>query len=293
MQYVSHAGVISSLGFLPLVLLGSKFSYFRNGVLIAAVSKKKRTDILAAGGRYDHLIKKMEREIRVDPVCAYAMQIDVEVIKEAVAKFQHDSLKALTRDERSYGIWSPRRCDVYVVPQQDGCTLEERMEVVSYLWENNISADVMYETSLQATEYVQVCKNEGILYVIPTSSYLLRSLKIFSRFLLYVKARTAKREQPSFRVKSLLKHEEAECKLQSPDLILLMAAHYILISISPRTYTLASSRDNRAGTFGQRYRRNPGCSGCILRSQQYEAAHGQCYSSFARRGDVQKAPQAD
>jgi len=94
----------------------------------------------------------------------------VEKITVALASFQSSSVKALVKEERSFGYWSPRRCDVYVVSYHPGY-LADRLEVVSYLWQHGISADFMYESGLPDSDieshesHVDVCVREGILCV--------------------------------------------------------------------------------------------------------------------------------
>lgn len=51
MQYASAAGVTRPLLFHPLIV-GSHNEYFKDGVLVEVVRRTKRTDVLAAGGRY-------------------------------------------------------------------------------------------------------------------------------------------------------------------------------------------------------------------------------------------------
>lgn len=102
-----------------------------------------------------------------DPTCAIAVQISLEKITQALASFQSASQSTILKERRSYGYWSPRRCDVYVVSHQEGHLLD-RLEVTSLLWQNNISADLMYEFGLQMAEHenvVEQCAREGILYV--------------------------------------------------------------------------------------------------------------------------------
>jgi len=63
------------------------------------------------------------------------------------------------KEEQSFGFWSPRRCDVYVVSYHPGY-LQERLEVVSYLWQHNISADLMYGTGLPNADHenhLEIC----------------------------------------------------------------------------------------------------------------------------------------
>ena len=96
------------------------------------------------------------------------IQIAVEKVTAALAAFQSASIKTLVKEERSFGFWSPRRCDVYVVSYHPGY-LQDRLEVVAYLWKHNISADLMYESGLPDGEHenhLDICAREGILCVI-------------------------------------------------------------------------------------------------------------------------------
>jgi hypothetical protein len=100
-------------------------------------------------------------------VCAVGLQISLEKILIALAAYQAVSVKNLLKEQRSFGFWSPRRCDVYIVSYQPGC-LSERLEVAALLWRHDISADVMYESSLPDGEHenhFELCHREGILCV--------------------------------------------------------------------------------------------------------------------------------
>jgi translation initiation factor 2-alpha kinase 4 len=100
-------------------------------------------------------------------VCAVALQISLEKILVALAAYQAVSVKNFLKEQRSFGFWSPRRCDVYIVSYQPGY-LSERLEVAALLWRHNISADVMYESGLPDGEHenhLELCHREGILCV--------------------------------------------------------------------------------------------------------------------------------
>lgn len=118
--------------------------------------------------RYDNLIAQYSSaKPRSDPICAFAVQIALEKITVVLAAFQSTSVKALVKEQRSFGFWSPRRCDVYILSYQPGY-LQDRLEVASLLWQNNISADIMYDANLIESEnesHVDLCTREGILYV--------------------------------------------------------------------------------------------------------------------------------
>ncbi|KAG5719281.1 Serine/threonine-protein kinase gcn2 [Termitomyces sp. T112] len=190
--------VAKSILFRPL-MLGNQNTYFKDGILVEVVRKNRYSDVLAAGGRYDHLVSRhgsLKSQSR--KVCGMGLQIAVEKVTVALASYQSSSVKALVKEERSFGYWSPRRCDVYVVSYHQG-HLQDRLEVVSYLWEHNISADLMYEAGLPDTDaenHLDMCAREGILFTV------------------YPRPRSARRDQPAFRVKSILKGSETDLTRQ-------------------------------------------------------------------------------
>ncbi|CAL1710511.1 unnamed protein product [Somion occarium] len=198
-QYANATGVTRPIYFHPLFMINSPDSYFKDGVCFQVLRRHKRSDILALGGRYDHIISRYSPpKPKSDAICAIAVQINLDKITLALASFQSASQKTLLRERRSYGYWSPRRCDVYVVSHQEGY-LTDRLEVTALLWQNNISADLMYEFGFQNAEHENVvdqCSREGILFVV------------------YPRPRTARRDQPAFKVKSVLRGTEYEVSRQ-------------------------------------------------------------------------------
>lgn len=141
-------------------------------------------------------------------VCAVGLQISLEKILIALAAYQAISVKNLLKEQRSFGFWSPRRCDVYIVSYQPGY-LSERLEVAALLWRHDISADVMYESSPLDSEHenhFELCHREGILCV--STPFSLTCRYNVRRFSVCPRARAARRDQPAFRIKSVLKGTE-------------------------------------------------------------------------------------
>ncbi|KAJ7650439.1 kinase-like domain-containing protein [Roridomyces roridus] len=199
-QYAILTGVARPILFYPL-MLGSHHTHFKNGILVEVVRKNKRTDVLAAGGRYDGLIREQATPgQKIETICAISLQIAVEKITLALAAYQVSSVRTLIKQEHSFGFWSPRRCDVYVVSFQPG-HLQDRLEVVAFLWQHNISADLMYESSIPESEHeshLDMCSREGVLFTV------------------YPRPRTGlgRRDQVAFKVKSILKGTEYELSRQ-------------------------------------------------------------------------------
>lgn len=200
-QYTALAGVARPILFHPL-MISSHNAYFKGGVCFEVVRRSKRNDILAAGGRYDDLISQFSPpRAGGNSVCAVGLQISLERILVALAAYQAVTVKSLLKEQRSFGFWSPRRCDVYIVSYQPGY-LSERLEVASLLWRHSISADVMYETSIPDGEHenhLDLCNREGILFSVCP------------------RPRSARRDQPAFKIKSILKGTEYD--VSRPELV--------------------------------------------------------------------------
>ncbi|KAG8705429.1 hypothetical protein FRC08_001676 [Ceratobasidium sp. 394] len=162
------------------------------GGLVFEARGAKRTDIVARGGRYDPLITKFTVPDRRTPIRATAAQISVDRIASGLADYLSSSVKSLVKEERSFGYWSPSRCDVYVASFQQGL-LHERVELTKELWNHHIRTDLMYEEATQQSgeEHVRTCKREGIL------------------FLVYIRLK-AKRDSSVVLVKSVLTGVETE-----------------------------------------------------------------------------------
>ncbi|RPD79604.1 Serine/threonine-protein kinase [Lentinus tigrinus ALCF2SS1-7] len=207
LQFAQLSGVTRPIQIDPL-LLGNRSSYLANGVCFMAARKTKRTDVLAVGGRYDHVIRRFTTpSAKPIPKVAMALQIYIEKITATLAPYQNRYLESQEnlKEQKSFGYWCPRRCDVYVVSYQPGF-LAERLEIAAMLWKHNISADVMYEAVFEdeeTEEYLDLCKTEGIL------------------FLVHSKPRAG--SIPVYKVKSVLRGTETEVPL--PELLSYLQQH--------------------------------------------------------------------
>ncbi|KDN44887.1 Serine/threonine-protein kinase [Tilletiaria anomala UBC 951] len=175
------ASIISaarSLGVhLPILftpLLAQNASYFKGGVIFQLVRVgKKRLDVLAAGGRYDYLLKRFANpgaSSSSPPPHGVGVQIAVGKVALALSRYQELQVPHLmskaAEEERSLGWWTPRRCDVYVVGGQAGA-LEAVMDVCRELWSFGICADFESGTlDVPPERLAAACKAEGILLVV-------------------------------------------------------------------------------------------------------------------------------
>ncbi|KAF8527423.1 hypothetical protein BU17DRAFT_81573 [Hysterangium stoloniferum] len=187
-RYAKAMGVSRAIKFRPLM---DNKNFIESGVWFQIVRPSKRVELIAAGGRYDHLIRKFaDPTMQLDAVRAFAVQIDIERIAMHLATHQSTSVSSLIKEKRSFGAFSPRRCDVYVFSFQAGHMIE-RLEIAAFLWKHNISADIMYDIALNNGEdHVKRCADEGILFIV------------------YPKPPTARQDQPAFKVKSVLRETE-------------------------------------------------------------------------------------
>ncbi|KAG8745969.1 hypothetical protein FRC10_006532 [Ceratobasidium sp. 414] len=184
-------GVKRKIAIVPWSLSMLNQADFTGGLVFEARGVK-RTDIVARGGRYDPLITKFTVPDRRTPIRATAAQISVDRIASGLADYLSSSVKSLVKEERSFGYWSPSRCDIYVASFQQGL-LHERVELTKELWNRHIRTDLMYEEATQQSgeEHVHTCKREGIL------------------FLVYIRLK-AKRDSSVVLVKSVLTGVETE-----------------------------------------------------------------------------------
>lgn len=109
-------GVRRPLVFAPL--LAYSRDIYAGGSLLAVVHQSgKHRDVIAAGGRYDSLLRRFT--FPNAELCPHAagIQISVGKVVTALAKYQQANVpRFLSRadDERTFGPWTPRRCCAFV-----------------------------------------------------------------------------------------------------------------------------------------------------------------------------------
>jgi len=182
--------------FFRCFMTGSHVAHFKQGPLIEVVRKNKIWDVLAYGGRYDSLISRLPNTHTTQlNVCAMGVEISMDKVTTTIANYHSQSFKSLVKDQQSFGFWSPRRCDVYVISYASGF-LQERMDIVALLWQAGISADLMYETGVTDADVDQreAYALEGILFTV------------------YPRPRSGRGGNlPAFKVRSVLKGTEVDC----------------------------------------------------------------------------------
>uniref|UniRef100_A0A8C3VLZ7 non-specific serine/threonine protein kinase n=1 Tax=Catharus ustulatus TaxID=91951 RepID=A0A8C3VLZ7_CATUS len=127
-----------------------------NGIIfqfIAYIKRRQRTvpEILAAGGRYDHLIPQFRGPQTVGPVpSAVGVSIAIDKITAAVSSVE-DSV-------------SVSSCDLLVVSVGQ-MSMGRAINIVQKFWTAGIPAEIMYDWSQSQEELQEYCRCSGITYV--------------------------------------------------------------------------------------------------------------------------------
>uniref|UniRef100_A0A3P9DPY2 non-specific serine/threonine protein kinase n=1 Tax=Maylandia zebra TaxID=106582 RepID=A0A3P9DPY2_9CICH len=117
---------------------------------VAFIRKRRRTvpDILAAGGRYDHLILEFRGPVSTGPVpSAVGASVAVDKVCAAIVSMEEPPTVS------SY--------DVLVVPVGHS-SMSKAIRVVQKLWRNSIAADINYDVSQSQDTLLEHCKLGGI-----------------------------------------------------------------------------------------------------------------------------------
>lgn len=160
-------------------------------MMFQAVHDAKRKDILAGGGRYDSLIQQFRHPVIGGPhrkVYAVGVNIAMQKIIMAISQYQTEHFRMFVANksrggggggssgggsgggddgEKSFGLWAPKRCDVFVA-SFGKVLLQERLELVRELWAHGIKADYMLEdgTDLTPETLATTCKHQSINWIV-------------------------------------------------------------------------------------------------------------------------------
>ncbi|KAI8975061.1 hypothetical protein BDF20DRAFT_988622 [Mycotypha africana] len=167
-------GVRHKIIFNPLLVYNNHF--YKNGIIFLTVIDtidSKRKDILAIGGRYDFLIQHFSHPNATAnrKLQAVGVNIAVQKLIRHLDIYQSEQVKYLmkARNEkmRSFGLWAPKKCDVYVA-SFGKVLLQERLEIVRELWNHGIRAEYQYDDgdNLTPEEVVSQCKKASINWIV-------------------------------------------------------------------------------------------------------------------------------
>ncbi|XP_062863394.1 eIF-2-alpha kinase GCN2 [Trichomycterus rosablanca] len=120
---------------------------------VAFIKKRKRTvpDIIAAGGRYDHMILEFRAPAATAPVpSAVGASIALDKICTAVAAMEEPPPVST--------------CDVLVVPVGH-TSMSRAVNVTQKIWTAGVSADLVYDASQSQEALLEHCRLAGITFM--------------------------------------------------------------------------------------------------------------------------------
>jgi eukaryotic translation initiation factor 2-alpha kinase 4 len=132
----------------PLSSFNEKF--YSGGMLFQCLFDKKSRDVLAAGGRYDRLIKEQALIPSQSTGCrAVGFNLGWDRIVSSMARFIRNQGKSTSFfkkqahvDEEQRAAWTPRRCDVLVASFDPSVLRSTGLRLVKDLWSNDFSAEL-------------------------------------------------------------------------------------------------------------------------------------------------------
>ncbi|ESO93561.1 hypothetical protein LOTGIDRAFT_119057 [Lottia gigantea] len=116
--------------------------------------KKKRLlgDVLAAGGRYEKLIRKFK--VEKDEDCGIPSAVGVSLAFEKIVSAVLDTVEV------------PSSHDIVVCSVGHKTLLKERLRVVKELWAAGLRAEVFYDSVQNLEEVHMYCRNYDITYIV-------------------------------------------------------------------------------------------------------------------------------
>ncbi|XP_018597701.1 eIF-2-alpha kinase GCN2 isoform X2 [Scleropages formosus] len=152
---------------------------------VAFVHRRRRTvaDIIAAGGRYDHLITEFCGPGSLAPVrSAVGASLAIDKVCAVLASMEEPPVVS--------------SCDVMVVPMGQN-SMDRAINVIQKLWSTGVSADIVYDASQSQEAVLEQCRQAGITCV----------------------ALVSDKEGNYIRVKSFEKDRQSEKRIPETDLV--------------------------------------------------------------------------
>jgi translation initiation factor 2-alpha kinase 4 len=123
--------------------------------------------------RYDFLVQHFAHPNATANRKLRAVGVNIAVQKLIRHLDMHQSeqvkylMKAKNEKMRSFGLWAPKRCDVYVA-SFGKVLIQERLEIVQELWNHGIRAEFQYNDGdyLTPEDLVSLCKKSSINWIV-------------------------------------------------------------------------------------------------------------------------------
>ncbi|CAL3965791.1 unnamed protein product [Diplocarpon coronariae] len=151
-EYTKKFNVHSKVYINPLASLNEKFC--KGGVIFSCLFDRKIRDVFAAGGRYDSLVREHRHKTGSHSEPRHA--VGFNLAWEKMARFPKASVKGFLKkaEEEVHGIWNTKRCDVLVASHDAAVLRSTGVDIVQYLWRNDISAELARDS--RSTEDLMV-----------------------------------------------------------------------------------------------------------------------------------------
>ncbi|KAK2602583.1 hypothetical protein N8I77_009101 [Diaporthe amygdali] len=145
-EYCKVLGVKTKIYISPLYSVNEAF--FRGGLMFSCVFDKKVRVVLAAGGRYDSLIKEHRHKAGsglVGERHAVGVSLPWEKLAQVPARSGGKAFLKKAAEEEVHGLFSGKRCDVLVASFDPVIRRSTALEVLRSLQTNAISAELADE----------------------------------------------------------------------------------------------------------------------------------------------------
>ena len=222
-HYMHCLGVGRKTYISPLSTFNEKF--YRGGLMFQCIFDKKTKDVLAAGGRYDHLIVEHKSKLRgYGSTChAVGMNLGWDRLITSMARYQKSAskptfLKKSSGSEKSEEL-SIRKCDVLVASFDSVVLRSSGVNLIAKLWAHNISAELAVDTRAPEELYTHYRDDNHSWIII-------------------IKHDASTTGKPDLRVRSTLRNEHTD--IRSSELISFLRAE-----IRDRDYREATSSRSR------------------------------------------------
>ncbi|KAJ3022418.1 hypothetical protein HKX48_006235 [Thoreauomyces humboldtii] len=153
-SHLTNLGIRNRVVYVPLLAYNA--SHYRNGIMFqVAIAEKKKLDVMAAGGRYDHLLTRFRYPFGpskklhgVGVHFAFSKAVSALVAEQAAQLRSYQKTgNTIAEESRSPLGQNPSRAAKVLVVSfggKAGGAFSERMAVIADLWGAGVSADMVY-----------------------------------------------------------------------------------------------------------------------------------------------------
>ena len=153
-EYLKRSGIRRKVYFSPLASFSDRF--YNGNVMFQLLYDTKKRDVLAAGGRYDHLIEdhcpRLSGSVPSgfqNASHAVGVNIAWDRLVTSIVRYQKHAGSAFLKkapESEMPGQWATRRCDVLVASFDSAALRSIGWKIVNDLWANDISAELAADT---------------------------------------------------------------------------------------------------------------------------------------------------